>query len=241
VRTVLLFSLLAAACSASTAAPPAGDGVSHPLVPIDGGGAVVGPGGSSGGVAASHPADGGAGGDGEGSSGGDGDAVGDGSAVGTATDAVADAEAAGPCDSLTQQSLDVSEYQTIFAPPAPAGGPIAPGLYVLDEVTTYAPSDASASEGPPDFPTGALVRITIDVTATSMRFVEGRGTDDGDGGVFPPDTQRGEAYTASGTNLAFTEICPNAGQTSTTPYTASANSLTIFVSDATYERFRLVL
>jgi hypothetical protein len=153
----------------------------------------------------------------------------------------ADAEAGGPCDGFVQGSPNVSEYGSVFPPAAAAGGTIAPGTYVLNEVTTYAPSSSTNPDAPSTHPTGVLVRATICATETSMQFIESRGIDDGDGGVFPPDTVRAEAYTVSGTNLDFTQISPVAGAQSIMPYTAKANLLTLYLSPTEYESFHLAL
>ncbi|MGH7437386.1 MAG: hypothetical protein ACRENE_17040, partial [Polyangiaceae bacterium] len=151
------------------------------------------------------------------------------------------ADAAGACDNVVQAAQNVSEYASIFAPPAPMGGTIASGTYVLKEVTTFASPDASVPDMPPVLPTGTQVHSTIYATASMLRIVEARGTPDGDGGiVFPSDSVHAEIYSTSASLLSLTQICPTAGTQASMPYTATDAGLTLFVSSTEYYGFHLV-
>ncbi|MGH7437080.1 MAG: hypothetical protein ACRENE_15510 [Polyangiaceae bacterium] len=152
----------------------------------------------------------------------------------------AEAEAASPCDGVVQASQMVQEYSEIFALPAPMGGTIAPGTYVLNEVTSSQPPDASVPDMPPALPTGTLVHSTIYATADLLRIVEGRGGYDDDGGVLFNDSVHAEMYTTSASMLSMTRICPEAGTTSSMPYTATDSGLTLFVTGVEYYGFHLV-
>jgi hypothetical protein len=110
------------------------------------------------------------------------------------------------CATLEQQSQVVAEQVIPGAAPAPTGGLITPGLYVLNELRLFDPTpdeDAGSDPQPPG-PTGNYGRITMKVTAESIRFIAARGTDPD---ALPGDAPRVVTYKAAGTSLELTEAC----------------------------------
>jgi hypothetical protein len=178
--------------------------------PPPGGGATYG-GPSPGGASGSSGGDGGSSSGDGGSSGGDG---------GTAS-----------CTGATQQGTEVAELRMEGAAPPALGGTIVAGTYVLVEANKYGPAQADAGDdgGATTTLTGVSARLTLDVTASTVRFFGARGPT----GALPADAASGLGYVLAGTSLQTTAQCPTAGATKAIPFSAVGTGLALF-TDATH-------
>src|SRR5690606_5346815 len=149
-----------------------------------------------------------------------------------------DAEPTGAalCEGLEQRSQEVAEYALPDAPPAPAGGEVVPGTYVLNELLSYGAAQGDASDDPPPPPmTGALGRATIFVSARYVRVLDAEGSTSD---VLPADRARAAAWRVEGTTLTFTTEGGDALEAS--PFTADGNLLTLFRSPDRVATYRLL-
>jgi hypothetical protein len=156
-----------------------------------------------------------------------------------AGDAAGDAEVTGPalCEDLEQRSQEVAEYVVPSPAPAPAGGAIEPGVYVLNELAVYDTTPGQGDDPPPPGPTGKLVRATLYVSPKSIRILESRGSD---AAPLPPDTPRAYTYTTNGTNLELDPVCPAQAVRAAIPFTFQGNLLTFHVDATHAEIFRIL-
>lgn len=161
------------------------------------------------------------------------------SSGGTTVDAgLADAgEPIGPalCEGLAQRSQDVAEYALEGDAPPPAGGKIAPGTYVLNELLAYGAPSSGGSDPPPPPPTGAMVRATMIVGTSTIRVLESRGKD---AEPLPNDQARAMTYSIAGSELRTTNVCPSQGASKSIPFSAQGSLLVLYVGPNRVESYR---
>jgi hypothetical protein len=129
------------------------------------------------------------------------------------------------CSPEPLQGAIVAENLLNQNPPAPLGGPVAPGTYELVELDAYDPTKPSPSQ------TANSAQITIVIDGTNLKTIAHRSV--ADAGA-PVQTVTSVAYKTNGTSLDTTSVCPTAGATKAIPYSAvGTNSIALFV-DATH-------
>lgn len=166
-----------------------------------------------------------------------GDSTSNGGASGAGGDggrAIADAGEAGTseagaslCVGAIQQGTVVEGLTVMGDPPAPLGGSVQPGSYLLTEIDAYGGSgpadggdmtDAGAS--------GSAGRGTLVVAGNTIVIIGARGTN---AASVPADTVSAVTFTVVGTSLQTTSVCPTAGKQQTIPYSAVGGALALFV------------
>jgi hypothetical protein len=141
-----------------------------------------------------------------------------------------DAPTTGPqlCDGLVQKGASVSETVVASDPPPPLGGTIPDGTYVLTEMTEHSASgDAGA-------PSGRIGRGTLVVKDNTLAFLGARGTE---GAALPADVATGFTFTANGTSLGTTSVCPVSGTAGALPYSAVGSGLSFQVDPTHRETY----
>lgn len=112
------------------------------------------------------------------------------------------------CSDLENAASPVDFIAVAEAPPAPEGGPIASGTYVLDAATSY--TGAGGASGP----TGEVRRMTMRVALPDVESIF-------DG------VHRSATCTIDGTKLVTTSTCPTRG-TDENGYTATPSTLSLW-------------
>lgn len=162
-----------------------------------------------------------------------------GSSGSAVVDSGADGEAGPEADLCTppaQQSQIVGEQQIPGDPPAPSGGVLKPGLYVLNELQSYDFMPDGGSDPPPPGPTGNYGRATMMVTSQSIRFLSSAGTD---AAALPTDAPRIVTYTVAGTSLHLTDACTSSTASSDLAFSVTENLVTFYVAPRRLEVFLL--
>jgi hypothetical protein len=120
----------------------------------------------------------------------------------------------GACNTLTNDGQALVETQSASAPPAPTGGTIADGHYVLTGYTLY--TGAGGTTGP--LTHTLRCTVTISNSGTTLVVVMS-----GDGN---PDEHTVWTQKTNGTALTHAQSCPNTGQIDPATYTATPSELT---------------
>jgi hypothetical protein len=121
--------------------------------------------------------------------------------------------------------------------PAPRGGNLEPGTFVLWESYVYKPLPTDAGdEVPGTVGTNILRQKTVVVADGTLAIASAEGTTEG--GVGAPSVTAG-AWAVNGTNLVVTVACPSSGEL-TFGYTASATGLVLFGADGSVDIYRLL-
>src|SRR5262249_37184318 len=126
-----------------------------------------------------------------------------------------DAAPPAACNSLTLDGAPSVEVKLVgAAAPLPMGGPVHEGSYVLTSANVYTgPGGTSGSFG-----SSEREKLVLAAGTTKSVF------------TLPDDTTavRSGTFSTSGHKLTMQLDCPAAGQPSTTDYTATATSLTLY-------------
>lgn len=135
-------------------------------------------------------------------------------------DAAADAPVAA-CNDVPQQGLAVRVVNTQAPPPAPAGGPIGDGTWVLTTAKVWGSSAAEgAVSGRAASTTWVVLGSKIDIVATTA--------------TTKSVTRSSGTIKTSGTELTLEQTCPEPAQQNGgapgTPYTATAATLSVFTA-----------
>ena len=136
----------------------------------------------------------------------------DSSPTSDATDALADADEAGGCNTIDNAATKFTSTKSTAAMPTPAGGTIVDGTYFETAETAYEASTA----GP-----GGDHQETNVIAAGKLEVVKL--------GVTNPIDRTSWTFTTSGTTLTLTRTCPSA-KTQPLGFTASGNTLMVFDS-----------
>ena len=119
-----------------------------------------------------------------------------------------DPDAGGDCNAIAQQGSQVIATFTSGDPPAPTGGTIVDGTYVLTSATYY----------------GTMVTSTVSETAVvASGCIMAVLTDQQSGAI----ERNNLAYTTSGTDLTETHTCPLSTVTTTVSFSTTATTLTL--------------
>jgi hypothetical protein len=122
------------------------------------------------------------------------------------------------CNELPEDAPTYSITWTTGVAPAPMGGAIADGSYVLTRQTGYVKNALPAIE---------IGRWRVKIAGGTWQEVEG---------ILPydenPDRHSNSTVSAQGTMLTLTPVCPSAGEPNVWPYTADATGLTLFIVDS---------
>jgi hypothetical protein len=126
----------------------------------------------------------------------------------------------GSAPACNQLADDAPTYSMTFAagtPPAPSGGTIVDGTYLLSRQTVYAMSSMPATE---------VGRAKVEISGNTWQSVMA---------ILPYDINPGEHTTSTisvqGNYLTLTRTCPSVGQPERAAYTADDGSLTLFFVD----------
>ncbi|MBX3204736.1 MAG: hypothetical protein KF764_06690 [Labilithrix sp.] len=126
-----------------------------------------------------------------------------------ATDRSDAGDAGGRCNLLENVASDVPVVRVADDAPAPAGGTIASGTYIVTAATEYTGAAGSSGE------TGQTVRMTFRFALPEVESVfEG--------------VNRSATTTIDGTKLVTTTTCPSS-QATETSYTATASTLSVHI------------
>jgi hypothetical protein len=126
------------------------------------------------------------------------------------------------CNMLVNDGPHVVPVNQPTSPPAPLGGSISDGTYVL---TTY--NIFIGPDGQPPLQGDFWASSIMTVTSTTMQTIEGYRM----GGLdHLPGTARTYTFTVSGTAINLAETCPKMTPAATTDFTATPNEFRLYVS-----------
>ncbi len=117
-----------------------------------------------------------------------------------------------PCSTLVNVAQPVDIVDQAGDPPAPAGGVLVDGTYVVRKAVRY--TGAGGSSGP----SGKTVQMTIRLTGQDAES------------IFDNVPRRARVQ-VDGVNLRTTAICPSSA-IDDAPFTASGDSLTLYLHDS---------
>jgi hypothetical protein len=131
---------------------------------------------------------------------------------------------AGRCNTLVNDAPHVVPQNRPTAPPAPLGGTITDGRYVLTTYNLFIGPDGQAINLG-DFWAADVVMVA----GTTIQSVEGYRME---GLEHLPGTSRSYSFTASGTTLSVAETCPMPTEARSIEFTASASEYRWYVPAA---------
>ena len=151
-----------------------------------------------------------------------------GCALGCSSSSSSPSDAVSACNTLANDGQPIAKAQVATAPPAPAGGAVADGHYVLTGYTLYTGAGGA---------TGALTNTlrlaaTISNSGTTLLVIWSM-----DG---KPNEPTAWTQKTNGTALTHTQDCPSTGQVDPATYSASPSELTwYFASGSQTEAWTL--
>lgn len=120
-------------------------------------------------------------------------------------------DAASACNTLANDGAPVTLRVAVGQAPAPRGGSITDGTYVLTDAVRY--TGSSGTKGG-----GSTLRMTVRIIGSAAEIADG-------------DQRASAKFSTSGTQLVATDTCPD-NHTQTLGYTATNSALTVISHDS---------
>lgn len=129
---------------------------------------------------------------------------------------------ASACQGLAFVGSFIDEQGVASVAPAASGGAITPGTYDLEALSHYDPAAAAG-------PTGRVAQSTVVITANRLTISENRAMRlPGGGTSAATQTTSAYSYMLKNQNLYTGTLCPNAGEETILPFTATTDTLMLF-------------
>jgi hypothetical protein len=134
-----------------------------------------------------------------------------------------DSASASPCGNAQASGAIIQEVEVAGPMPEAGGGPLPPGMYVLDALQVYGSGSGGFS--------GLLEQKTLVVGLGTYSYNEAVGTAPADASTIPvlapAALSGGSVQVVGGTTLDLTQVCPSA-TTRTYPFTSQNGQLSLF-------------